>query len=82
MFAKSSQLPALVETDKHRLEEARLSLKDEQRKKDKQFTAYYQVGFKNNCQGYYFSFGMSKPKIWVSDQVRHKVPCTTVTEKS
>ena len=43
MFAKSSQLPALVETDKHHLEEAKQSLKEEQRKKDKQFAAYYQV---------------------------------------
>ena len=43
MFAKSSQLPALVETDTHHLDEARQALKEEQRRKDKQFWAYYQV---------------------------------------
>lgn len=43
MFAKSSQLPVLVERDIHQLEESHRRLKEDQRKKEKQFTAYYQV---------------------------------------
>jgi len=43
MFAKSSQLPAMVENDKHKLEEEKELLKDDLTKKNKQFTTYYQV---------------------------------------
>lgn len=41
-FAKSSQLPAIVENDKHQLEEEKNLLKEDFVKKDKQFAAYYQ----------------------------------------
>ncbi|XP_045192379.2 HAUS augmin-like complex subunit 4 [Mercenaria mercenaria] len=41
-FAKSSQLPAIVENDKHHLEEEKHQLKEDFVKKDKQFAAYYQ----------------------------------------
>lgn len=42
-FAKSSQLPAIVENDRHHLEEEKLQLKEDYVKKDKQFAVYYQV---------------------------------------
>ncbi|XP_060567322.1 HAUS augmin-like complex subunit 4, partial [Ruditapes philippinarum] len=42
-FAKSSQLPAIVENDKLHLEEEKRRLKEDFVKKDKQFAAYYQV---------------------------------------
>ena len=42
-FAKSSQLPTLVETDKLRLEEMKTQLNTDYRKREKQFKAYYQV---------------------------------------
>ena len=44
LFAKSSQLPALIETDKHHLQEAKISLKQERRRTAKQLQSYCQVG--------------------------------------
>lgn len=42
-FAKSSQLPAMVETDRHKLEEEKKLLKKERQNKDRQFSLYYQT---------------------------------------
>ncbi|KAL4235065.1 HAUS augmin-like complex subunit 4 [Mactra antiquata] len=41
-FAKSSQLPAIVENDKHHLEEEKCLLKEDFIKKDKLFSTYFQ----------------------------------------
>lgn len=41
-FAKSSQLPAIIENDQHRLEEEKRRLKEICVKKDRQFATYYQ----------------------------------------
>ncbi|XP_052815256.1 HAUS augmin-like complex subunit 4 [Mya arenaria] len=43
MFAKSSQLPAMVENDKLQLEENKRQLKEDTAKKEKQFEVYYQT---------------------------------------
>ena len=45
MFAKASQLPALLESEKRQREEETKQLKRERAVRERQFKTYYQVTF-------------------------------------
>ena len=48
MFAKASQLPALLDSEKQKLEEERKQLIEDKSARERQFRQYYQVCCNNN----------------------------------